>query len=72
MKPVHIPRISQDFPAVDRFAAGQQRAPRRAFLEPRQAHVEPRLVGEIGAAPDEDHVAVRALEMDVARARPRR
>ena len=72
MKSIHILRISKGFPAIDRLAASQQRAARRRVLKPGQPHVEPRLVGEVGAAADQDHVAVRALEMDVARARPRR
>ena len=65
MKSVHILRRRQHFPALDRLAAGQQGAARRSVLEPGQADVEPRRVGEIGAAPDQDHVAVGALEMDV-------
>src|SRR5436305_5744957 len=36
------------------------------ILETGQADVEPRLVGKIGAAPDQDHVAVRALLVDMA------
>ena len=40
MKSIHILRISQGFPAVDGFAASQQRAARRPFLEARKAHVE--------------------------------
>ncbi len=66
MKSAHILRISKDFPTVHRVAASQQRAPRRAPFQAWQAHVEPGLVGEIGAAADQDHVRMRALEVDVA------
>ena len=65
MKPVHILRRLQDFPSVDLLAASQQRPARRPFLEPRQTHVEPRRVRQIGAVADEDHVRMRALQMDV-------
>ncbi len=53
------------FPSFDRRTASQQGPPRRAFLKPRKPNVEPRLVGEIGAAPDEDHVRMRPLQMDM-------
>ena len=65
MKSAHLCRIPKDFPAVDGIAAGQQRAPRRTFLEPGKPHIQLRPVGEIGAVADEDHVAVRPFEMDV-------
>ncbi len=42
-----------------------KRAARRAVLEPRQPHVEPRRVGLVGAAADQDHVGAGALEMGV-------
>src|SRR4051812_5960671 len=66
MKSLDLPRISKDFPAFDRFPASQQSAARRALLKTRKADVEARLVGEIGPAPDQDHVAVGALHMDMA------
>src|SRR5206468_12605464 len=50
---------------VDRLTAGEQSAPRRRMFEARKPNVEPRPVGEIGAAPDQDHVASRPLEMDM-------
>ena len=40
MKSIDILRRRKGFPALDRFAAGQQRAARRPLLEPRQADVE--------------------------------
>ncbi len=66
MKPVHILRISKGFPALDRFAASEQRAPRRELFKPGQPDVERGPVGEPGAATNENHVAMRPLEMDVA------
>src|SRR5689334_8392472 len=36
------------------------------IFQPRQADVEARLVGQVGAAPDQDHVRVGALEVNVA------
>src|SRR5437763_17132386 len=66
MKPRDILRISQGCPAVDSVAASQQGPPGRPFLETGEPHIQPRLVGKIGAAADEYHVAVRALAMNVA------
>src|SRR3982751_2091088 len=65
MKSMDILRICKGFPSLDGLAAGQQRASRGPLLEAWQADVELRPVGEIGAAPDQDHVAVRALLVDV-------
>ncbi len=65
MKPVHIFRISQGFPSVDGFAAGQERSPGRPVLEPGKANVQPGGIGHVRAAPDQDHVRMGSLQMDV-------
>src|SRR5437763_15252641 len=65
MKSIDIARILQGFPTIDGVAASKQSAPRRGMLKAREAHIEPRLIGEIGAAPDQDHIASRALEMNM-------
>ena len=58
-------RAAKPGAAVDGRAGGEQGPARRAVLEARQAHVEPRLVRLVGAAADQDHVAAGAFEMGV-------
>ncbi len=65
MKSIDIPRIRKHFPAVDRLAASKDRAARRPVLQPWKAYIEPGRVGLIGTAPHQDHVGLRAFQMDV-------
>src|SRR6476661_872647 len=54
MKPAHRLGLGERRPTFAGLAAGEQGATWGPFLEPRQPHVELRLVGVISAAPDED------------------
>ena len=65
MKPEHILRRDQHFPPFDRLTSAEQGTARRPEFQAGQADIEAWRVGEISAAPDEDHVAVRPLEMDM-------
>ena len=65
MKAIDIAWRTQGFPALDGVSAGQQSSSRRPILKAGKPHVQSRRIGEVGAASDQNHVGMGALEMNV-------